>query len=91
MKVVIRDVFRSIVGIVMANMKKEAEKHKEMSVEKGVKMFGQKAVEAVLKEFLQFNDLKTFIPKYARELTTKATRAAPNLITKNKTKTMWPD
>lgn len=82
----IRDAFHRINGIVMANMKKEAEKHKEMSVEKDVKMFGQKAIGAVSKKIVQFNDLKTFILNFARELTMKAKRTPLNLITKIKQK-----
>ena len=50
-------------------------------VEEGIKRFGNKAIEAVLKEYTQLNDKQVFRPRFVNELTSKQKSEVLNLIT----------
>lgn len=65
---------------------KAASKHDQVSVEEGIRRFGNKAVEAVLSEYSQLNDKQVFRARFANELTSKQKQEALNLITMVKQK-----
>jgi hypothetical protein len=48
----------------------------QMSVKKGIKVFGRDGVAAVKKEMLQLHDRKVMVPKHAKELTPKQKQEA---------------
>jgi hypothetical protein len=51
----------------------------QMSMEKGLKVFGKNGVKAVKKEMLQLHDRKVMEPKDATELTYKPETGGPSL------------
>ena len=70
----------------MAHMSKEAMLHKDVNVEEGIRRFGEGAVQAVFKEFVQLNDLTCFSPQDISKLTDEAKKKVLNLLTKVKQK-----
>ena len=52
----------------------------QMSADKGFKVFGERAVDALMKEFAQLDDMGTFKPLDAKDLTAEQQRAALRLI-----------
>ena len=50
--------------------------HTQMSAKKGIKIHGEKAIEALLEELAQLNDMNTFEPKHAHKLTREERREA---------------
>ena len=57
-----------------------------MPVNQGIKRYGKKAIEATLKEFLQLNDKRIFVPRDAKKLNCSEKKAALTLITMIKEK-----
>ena len=62
------------------------EKHDQVSVEEGIRRYGQAAIQAVLSEYAQLDDKKIFKPRYAHTLTVSQRKGALNLITMVKQK-----
>lgn len=58
----------------------------QVSVEEGIRRFGNKAIEALLKEYTQLIDKQVFRPRFVNELTSKQKSEALNLITMVKQK-----
>lgn len=67
-KVKVRDIFRRVMKITMSHIA-SASKYDQVSVEGGIKRYGNKAIEAVLSEYSQLNDKNVFRPRLASELT----------------------
>ena len=84
-KLKVRDLFRKAMSITMSQIK-AASKYEQVSVEEGLRRFGNKAVEAVLSEYSQLNDKQVFRTRLAKELTAKQKSEALNLITMIKQK-----
>ena len=80
-----KDLFRKMVGIIMTQMSK-LDKHAQVSVNEGVKRYGEKAIAAILKEFTQLNDKQVFKPCNPNRLSAATKRKALNLITMIKQK-----
>ena len=51
-----------------------------MSAKKGIRMFGEKALEAIAKEYSQLDELTVFIPRIANELSYAERRNSLNII-----------
>ena len=79
-RVKVRDMFRRVMAITMAHIS-SATKHDQVSVEEGIRRFGDKAIEAVLSEYAQLNDKNVFKSRFANELSSKQKTDALNLIT----------
>ena len=79
-KVKISDTFRKIVGIVMTQMQATSD-FEQMNMKQGLKMFGQKAVEAVIKEYAQLDMKGVFEGVYSKDLTIKQKKEALELFT----------
>ena len=62
------------------------DKHTQMSVDKGVRRYGELALDALLSEFGQIHKYDTFIPQMVKDLTYKQRKEALNLITMIKEK-----
>jgi hypothetical protein len=84
-KLEIKDMFRKVVGVTMAQMAK-ADKYAQVSVKEGINRYGHKAVEAVMQEYAQLDDRKIFSPLKPNELSASTKRNALNLITMVKEK-----
>jgi len=52
----------------------------QMSAKKGIRMFGEKALEAIAKEYSQLDELTVFIPRIANELSYAERRNSLNII-----------
>ena len=52
----------------------------QMSAEKGFKVFGEQAVDALMKEFAQLDDMDTFKPLDANSMTAEQRQTALRLI-----------
>ena len=74
-----------MVGVVMTQMSK-ADKYAQVSVKEGIRRHGQKAIDAMIKEFTQLHKQNTFVPVLATKLSKKAKKEALNLITMIKQK-----
>lgn len=70
----------------MAHMKRVSSEHDQLNVEDGIQRYGDKAIEAVLKEFVKLIGMTTFDPLDASTLTLEQKRRALKLITKIKRK-----
>ena len=57
-----------------------------MPVNQGIKRYGKKAIEATLKECLQLNDKRIFVPRYAKKLNCSEKKVALSLLTMIKEK-----
>ena len=79
------DMFRKAVGITLTQMSK-VDKYAQVSVREGIKRHGQKAIDAMMKEFAQLNDKGTFVPVDVSKLSKKDKMEALNLITMIKQK-----
>ena len=84
-KIKVKDMFRKVMAITMAQIS-AASKHDQVSVEEGIRRYGNKAVEAVLSEYSQLNDKSVFRSRMASELTVRQKKDALNLITMVKEK-----
>ena len=69
-----------IVGTMFAQIANH-DKYSQMSVSKGIKRHGDKALDALLSEFGQIHKHDTFIPQYANKLTFEQRKEALQLIT----------
>lgn len=74
-----KETFHKVMGIVIAHMPKV--EYDDVSMKQGLERFGERAVEAVLKEFAQLDDSDSFEPQYAHPLTRDQKHSALNLIT----------
>jgi hypothetical protein len=84
-KLEIKDMFRKVIGITMSQMSKE-DRYAQVSVKEGIKRYGHKAIEAVMKEYAQLDDRIIFDPQHADTLTRQQKYDALNLITMVKEK-----
>ena len=84
-KLKMRDTFRNIVGIMMAQIKKD-DQYSQMSIKAGIKRHGANAIVAVLKEYTQLHDKDVFDPEDPEKLTAEAKKAALSLLTMVKEK-----
>ena len=75
-----RNSMDKLMGVIMAHLSKDS-KHAHVSVNKGVKMHGKKAVEALLFMFGQIHKYDTFDPQHMDDLPKDVSREALNLIT----------
>ena len=57
----LKDTYRKIVGVMMSQISKDS-KHAQVSVKEGIKCFGDRAVEALVKKLAQLHDKQTFTP-----------------------------
>lgn len=78
-RIMTEDPFRKGFGLVMNQMSKFKE-YNNISMKEGIKKYGDKAVEAILKEYLQLTDSDSFIPRHGKDLTSSQKRRALNLI-----------
>ena len=65
----------------MAHMKKATSEHDQLNADKGIKRFGQSAIDVVLAEFVQLSGYTTFDGLDPNKLTRKQKCIALNLIT----------
>jgi len=79
-KVRISDTFRRIVGIIMANVQ-TASDYEQMSMKKGIKKFGEDAIQAVLAEYAQLDNKEVFEGIDPDTLTLEQKKEALELIT----------
>ena len=80
-----KDMLRNVIGITMTQISKE-DRYAHVSINEGIKRHGQKAIDAVLAEFMQLNDQKVFKPVVPNSLNDNDKREALNLITMLKEK-----
>ena len=78
LRIKMKDTFRKVVGIVMSHLAKS--EYADVPMRKGLERFGEKAVEAVLKEFAQLDDSNSFEPHHAHLLTKDQKKDALILI-----------
>ena len=71
--------------VIMLQLSKE-DKHAQVSIKEGIKRHGDRAMEALLKEFGQLHKYNTFDPQRANQLTQDMKNEALNLITMIKEK-----
>ena len=69
-----------VVGTIFSQIAKH-DKYAQMSVSKGMKRHGEKALEALLSEFGQIHGHDTFLPQMVDTLTPKQNKEALQLIT----------
>ena len=74
------DMMRHVTSIIMMNINSASE-FADMSVKKGIQVFGEKAMESVLAENSQFDDKTIFRPLDKKDLTFDQCKNALNLIT----------
>ena len=74
------DMFRKVLGTIMNQIAKSC-KHAQVNVKEGIKRYGDRAVEAVIKEYAQLDEKGTFEPKDPSKLTSEQKVEALNLIT----------
>jgi len=79
-KVKISDTFRRIVGIIMANVQ-TASDYEQMSMKKGIKKFGEDAIQAVLAEYAQLDNKEVFEGVDPDSLSFEQKKEALELIT----------
>ena len=73
--------FRKVLGTIMTKITK-ASKHVQVNIKEGIKRYGDKAIEAVFKEYVQLDKKGTFEPEEPSTiLTDSQKREALNLIT----------
>ena len=80
LKVKQNDMFRKVLGTVMTQIARES-KHAQVNVREGIKRYGDKAVEAIFKEYAQLNEKGTFEPENPNMLSENQKKEALNLIT----------
>ena len=59
----------------------KSSKHAQVSVKEGIKRFGNKAIETLIKELAQLDNKHTFTPQLASSLTYKEKGVSLNLLT----------
>ena len=84
-KLNINDTMKNITGIMLSQMT-NVDKHAQVSVKKGIKRYGQKAIDAVLNEYAQLDNKTIFDPKKQESLTHQQKSNTLNLITMIKQK-----
>ena len=79
----VRNMFTKVVGIIMAHMENEkaGNEFDQMSMKAGIKRFGKKAVQAVLAEYMQLEDMDTMEAIDPSKLTRQQRRDALELLT----------
>ena len=80
LKVKQNEMFRKVLGTIMTQIAK-ASKHAQVNMKEGIKRYGEKAIEAVFKEYAQLDEKDTFKPEEPSRLTDSQKREALNLIT----------
>ena len=79
------DMFRKVVGITMTQLS-QTETCAQISIKEGIRIHGDKVLDAVLKEYSQLDNKEIFYPQNAKDLTKEVKRTALNLITMVKEK-----
>ena len=78
-QVKLKDTYRRMIGVMMSQISKDG-KHAQVSVKEGIKRFGDKAVQALVKELAQLHDKQTFTPLLASSLSIEEKKMALNLL-----------
>ena len=68
LKVNMKDTYQSLVGVMTSQVTKES-KHAQVSVKEGIKRYGEKVVEALIKELSQLDEKRTFTPQLVSTMT----------------------
>ena len=77
-----KDTFRKVTGIMMAQL----EQRPMVNAKEGIKRYGEKAINAILSEYGQIDDMKTFEPIDVKKMTHDEKKKALNLLTMVKKK-----
>ena len=79
MNVALKDTYRRLVGVMMTQVGKDS-KYAQVNIKEGIKRYGQKTIEALVKELGQLDDKDTFDPQLASSLTEDETTKALSLL-----------
>lgn len=74
-----KDTHRKLIGIMMSQLSQDS-KYAQVGMKKGLKRYGRKGIEALLKEFAQLNNMDAFSPMKEHELSKEEKSMVLNLL-----------